>query len=104
MKAPLREGIVVISQKGRDKGRSFMILCQMDADFVLIADGSTRKLEKPKKKRRKHLMSTSKEFPKLADKYTEGKLTDNDLRKALEELPAIGSDAADKEGSVFGQK
>ena len=104
MKAPLREGIVAISQKGRDKGRSFMILCQMDADFVLIADGSTRKLQNPKKKRRKHLISTSGEFPALAKKYKEGELTDSDLRKALSRLSATNPDAADKEGSVFGQK
>lgn len=104
MKAPLCEGIVAISQKGRDKGRSFMILYQLDADFVLIADGSTRKLQKPKKKRRKHLISTSGELPALAEKYTEGRLTDSDLRKALEQLSAVHSDAADKEGSVFGQK
>lgn len=104
MKAPLSEGIVAISQKGRDKGHSFMILYQLDADFVLIADGSTRKLQKPKKKRRRHLISTSKEFPQLAEKYREGKLTDSDLRKALDGLSATNPDAADKEGSVFGQK
>lgn len=104
MKAPLREGIVAVSQKGRDKGRSFMVLYQLDADFVLIADGSTRKLQNPKKKRRKHLMSTSGEFPQLAEKYQEGRLTDSELRKALAKLSGDCPDAADKEGSVFGQK
>ncbi len=104
MKAPLREGIVAVSQKGRDKGRSFMILYQLDADFVLIADGSTRKLQNPKKKRRKHLLSTSGEFPLLAEKYQKGKLTDSELRKALQALAEEGPEAADKEGSVFGQK
>lgn len=104
MKAPLSEGIVVISQKGRDKGRCFMILYQMDADFVLIADGHTHKLEKPKKKRRKHLKSTRWEFPLLADKYKQSKLTDSDLRKALTQLLPITPDAADKEGLLFGQK
>ena len=49
MKAPLSEGIVVLSQKGRDKGRAFMILYQLDDDFVLIADGATHRVEKPKK-------------------------------------------------------
>lgn len=104
MKALLCEGIVVISQKGRDKGRTFMILYQMDADFVLIADGLTHKLEKPKKKRRKHLKSTSWEFPLLADKYKKGTLMDHDLRKALMQLLPDNPDAADKEGLVFGQK
>ena len=104
MKAPLCEGIVVLSQKGRDKGRAFMILYQMDADFVLIADGLTHKLEKPKKKRRKHLISTKWEYPLLVDKYRQGTLMDSDLRKALMQLLPKNSDAADKEGLVFGQK
>ena len=81
-----------------------MILCQMDADFVLIADGSTRKLQKPKKKRRKHLISTSREYPELVKKYNEGKLMDSDLRKALNPMSKENPDAADKEGLVFGQK
>ena len=104
MKAPLSEGIVVLSQKGRDKGRAFMILYQLDDDFVLIADGATHKVEKPKKKRRKHLNSTRYEFPLLAEKYRQGTLMDSDLRKALMQLFPNIPDAADKEGLVFGQK
>ena len=104
MKAPLCEGIVAISLKGRDKDRAFVILYQMDADFVLIADGMTHKLEKPKKKRRKHLKSTRWEFPLLAEKYRQGTLMDNELRKALMQLLPNNLNAADKEGLVFGQK
>ena len=83
MKAPLQKGIVAISKKGRDKGRAFMVLCEMDADFVLVADGHTRKLDKPKKKRRKHLASTSRELPGMLALYELNRLQDSDLRKAL---------------------
>lgn len=104
MKAPLSEGIVVLSQKGRDKGRAFMILYQLDTNFVLIADGLTHKVDKPKKKRRKHVISTRYEFPLLAEKYQQGTLMDSDLRKALMQLLPENPDTADKEGLLFGQK
>lgn len=104
MKAPIREGIVVISQKGRDKGRLFVVLYQVDADFVLIADGDARKVEKPKRKRRKHLASTRWEFPDLAEAFSQKRLMDSDLRKALKQLFPPVSDAAKKEDSLFGQK
>ncbi len=104
MKAPIQEGIVVISQKGRDKGRPFVVLYQVDADFVLIADGEARKVEKPKRKRRKHLASTRWELPTLAEAYRQKRLMDSDLRKALKQLFPPVSDPANKEGSLFGQK
>ena len=83
MKPPVQKGIVAISKKGRDKGRAFMVLCEVDADFVLVADGDLRKLEKPKRKRRKHLVATSRELPGMLSRYEEGRLLDSDLRKAL---------------------
>ncbi len=83
MKPPVDKGFVVISQKGRDKGRVFMVLYEVDADFVMVADGRTRPLAKPKRKRRKHLVATSRELPGILSRYEEGRLQDSDLRKAL---------------------
>ncbi len=83
MKPPIQEGIVAISQKGRDKGRAFMVLCEVDADFVLIADGDIRPVARPKRKRRKHLVAISRELPGELSRYKEGRLQDSDLRKAL---------------------
>lgn len=48
-------GTVATSTAGRDKGRSFIIVGVCDEQNVLVADGSLRKLEKPKKKKLKHL-------------------------------------------------
>lgn len=83
MKPAIQKGIVAISKKGRDKGRTFVVLCEMDAEFVLIADGQLRKLARPKKKRRKHLMSTSRELPGMLVLYEQHQLKDSDLRQAL---------------------
>lgn len=79
-------GQIVHSRAGRDKGRSFIVVSLVDEEYVLIADGDLRKINKPKKKKIKHLV--------LHDLYAEGiksmlldnqKVTDADLRKALSE-------------------
>ena len=83
MKPPILPGCAVFSKKGRDKGRYFVVLYTVDADFVVIADGETRKLDHPKKKRRKHLAACPHEFPHLLTLYGKGQLKDSDLRQAL---------------------
>ena len=83
MKPSILPGIVVFSKKGRDKGRYFVVLYTVDAEFVMMADGDTRKLDHPKKKRRKHLAACPHEFSDLLALYAQGKLKDRDIRKAL---------------------
>lgn len=51
-------GRVVFSKAGRDKGRKLVITEIVDEHYVLVADGSLRKLEKPKRKKRMHLKLT----------------------------------------------
>lgn len=83
MKAPIEPGRVVFSKKGRDKTRYFVVLYTVDADFVMIADGDTRKLDHLKKKRLKHLGSCPVEAPELIEMYQKGTLKDSDIRKVL---------------------
>lgn len=52
------KGSVVRAKAGRDKGSYFVVL-NLDKDVAFLADGKTRKLEKPKKKNLKHLEATS---------------------------------------------
>ncbi len=47
-------GDVVISKAGHDKGLSYVII-NIDKDFVYLADGRLKKIEKPKKKNVKHI-------------------------------------------------
>lgn len=51
-------GIVVYSKAGRDMDRKFIILDIINDDYVYICDGDLRTIEKPKKKRIKHLIIT----------------------------------------------
>ena len=50
-----KKGDVVRSVAGHDSGRRFVVLEVIDEQYVLIADGKTRPVEKPKKKKNKHL-------------------------------------------------
>ena len=50
-------GTVVISKAGRDAGRYFVILDIADDAHVYICDGDLRKVQKPKKKKLKHLQA-----------------------------------------------
>ena len=83
MKPPILPGYAVFSKKGRDKGRYFVVLYTLDAEFVMITDGDTRKLNHLKKKRRKHLCACPYEFPELLMLQEKGQLKDSDIRKAL---------------------
>ena len=79
---------LVISLSGRDKNRVFMVTEVLDSDYVLIADGMLRKLEKPKKKKIKHLEKSQFVLnERLLQKISEGKkITNAELRKAIRTL------------------
>lgn len=51
-------GMIVRSAAGRDKGK-FLVVIRADEEFVYVADGKERKLDKPKKKRIKHVKFTN---------------------------------------------
>lgn len=71
-------GKTVLSLSGHDKGRLFLVVGD-DGHFLWLADGKSRRLERPKKKNRKHtkLLPSEGEFI--------GVRTDGSLRKALSE-------------------
>ena len=79
---------LVISVSGRDKNRIFMVVDIPEEGYVHIADGALRKLEKPKKKKIKHLcLSQYQANERILTKISEGKkLTNAELRKMLRAL------------------
>lgn len=48
-------GDIVISKAGHDKSKYAMVVSVVNEQFVLIADGKLRTIEKPKLKKIKHL-------------------------------------------------
>lgn len=47
-------GMFAISKAGHDKGRMYLIVKE-EEDFFYLADGRSRGIENPKKKRKKHI-------------------------------------------------
>ena len=74
-------GQLVVSLTGRDKGCICAVVgISEDEGYVLIADGKIRKVEKPKKKKLKHLKPI--EQPPLE----EARLTNRFIREAVNQL------------------
>ena len=82
-------GQIVVSRAGRDIGKSFVVIKVIDPLFVEICDGNLHKLEKPKKKRIKHLNITKGKVESLEEKLkSNSKITNAEIRKALAGLNA----------------
>lgn len=54
---PLEVGQFVRSKAGRDRGDVFLVLELLEGDQVMIVDGHRRPLDRPKKKKVKHLQA-----------------------------------------------
>jgi ribosomal protein L14E/L6E/L27E len=77
-------GAICTSRAGHDKGRAFVIIGVCDEDHVLLCDGKTRKLSRPKKKKLTHLHVEPHRAEEIGRRVIEGKpLLDADVRKAL---------------------
>lgn len=84
MDRPITVGSVVFSRAGRDKGNFFMVLEIVDDTFVNIVDGDIRKLDKPKRKKTKHLKNTNDVLEGIAVKVIKGtKIFDAEIFSAL---------------------
>jgi ribosomal protein L14E/L6E/L27E len=78
-------GQVVKSRAGRDKGNIFIVLEIIDDKHVLIVDGDTRRLDKPKKKKVKHLIVYNTVLSEFKEKIDgEIKINNAYVRKLLE--------------------
>ena len=74
---------IVRSDAGRDKGKLFYVL-SVDGEYLLLADGKSRKLESPKRKKRRHVRFVSSMETRASAMITgEEKITNSELRRAL---------------------
>ena len=74
---------VVMTTAGRDAGQWFYVI---DADpvFLLLANGKHRTLEKPKRKKRKHVQKVLRSETRVAEKIRSGdKVLNGELRRDL---------------------
>ena len=74
-------GSIALSLAGRDKGRYFVVVGVIDENHVAVADGRKRKIEKPKKKKLKHLRICCETDGELATLLNEKGLTNRTAAK-----------------------
>lgn len=80
-------GQIVHSKAGRDKYKYFIVVGIIDEDYVLVADGQLRKINRPKKKKIKHLVFHKVYDDNIQEMLKEnGRVTDADLRKGLQSM------------------
>ncbi len=74
---------VVRSAAGRDEGKYFFVLA-VEGEYLLLADGKCRKVESPKRKKRRHVQFVAAEDTRVAEKIRSNeKITNSELRRAL---------------------
>ena len=77
---------IVRSVAGRDAGSLFFVLAT-EGDFLLLADGKTRPVERPKRKRRKHAKLYRSDGGSLSGRIRSSEqITNSELRKAIAAL------------------
>lgn len=81
----IKIGSLVRSKAGHDKGGLFIVLA-LDGDCAYIADGKTRKAERPKRKKLKHLQGSDKISDSIPAKLKSGRVENFEVRNALAEL------------------
>lgn len=76
---------IVRSDAGRDKGKLFCVM-NVEGEYLLLADGKSRKVESPKRKKRRHVLFVADDDTRLSAKIRgEEKVTNSELRRALAE-------------------
>ena len=86
---------LVVSKAGRDQGQLFYVI-DADEQYVYLADGKSRRLEEPKRKKRKHIEQIPRTESRIAEKIRNGeKVLNSELRK---ELASIGQKQSQNQG------
>ena len=74
---------VVIATAGRDQGKLFYVI-GTDPVFLFLANGKDRTLEKPKRKKRRHIQKVLRSETRVAEKLRHGdKVLNSELRRDL---------------------
>ena len=86
---------LVVSKAGRDQGQMLYVV-DTDEQYVYLADGKSRRLEKPKRKKRKHIEQIPRTESRIAEKIRNGeKVLNSELRK---ELASFGQKQSQNQG------
>ena len=74
---------VVVSTQGRDQGQWFYVIAE-DPSYLYLANGKDRTLDRPKRKKRKHVQKVLRSETRVAQKLCAGdKVLNGELRRDL---------------------
>ena len=74
---------VVIATAGRDQGKLFYVI-GTDPFYLMLANGKDRSLDKPKRKKRKHIQKVLRSETRVAEKLRNGdRVLNSELRRDL---------------------
>ena len=83
---------IVQTAAGRDRGELFVVLA-VEGEYLLLADGKSRKAASPKRKKRRHVRFIAAGSSRLSEQISsEAGITDSELRRTLAGLPRGGPD------------
>ena len=86
---------VVQATAGRDREKLFYVI-GMDDKFLLLANGKDRPLDRPKRKKRKHVQKVLRAETRVAEKLRHGdKVLNSELRR---DLAFLARDASENLG------
>ena len=87
---------IVRSIAGRDKEKLFFVI-DTEGEFLMLADGKSRRLENPKRKKCKHTAFVARKDCPVSEKIrSEEKVTNSELRRTLAAYSEDGN--PDQEG------
>lgn len=79
----LTAGMFARSLAGHDAGRLYVVV-RVEGQYVYLADGKLKTVDKPKKKKRKHIQANYVISPVLSEAQEDNRLfTDEEIRKAI---------------------
>lgn len=79
-------GQIVKATAGREMGQYFVVV-QLDKTYVYLVDGQSRRLEAPKKKKKKHVQITHAVALEIAGKLSkDDKLSNAEIRRSLKDF------------------
>ena len=79
----IRISDVVVSTQGRDQGQWFYVIAE-DPIYLFLANGKDRALDRPKRKKRKHVQKVLRSETRVAEKLRAGdKVLNGELRRDL---------------------
>ena len=86
---------VVVSLAGRDKDELFYVIAE-EGEYLFLANGKDRPLDRPKRKKRKHVQKVLRPETRVARKLMQGdKVLNGELRR---DLAFLAKDASENLG------